>query len=623
DIYAWPMFNEMAWYTTLEKVKNKLDKRESTYDNANYFVDYIKTMLAKLMVGDWNPLDEAIVYRRVSTLKRLLNTAINMGIEQLEPFIHELKDRSTGSKIPDDIFKVHEDNNESLQNNSKFVLSEDLKNKINSSPLPKDSQLLLYKNEDSDLVDISGDLIKFFKEHIMKRENTAKDETWFNNLCIFLDCIVKRRVNRVKLWYKQNTKNFSQDNSHIIQGNNLLLQEISKDHKQKDHNSDHDCLTDHKCHFICQFDDLHSDQNPKGVCKHEGGHDGKHICDKIRHECGKPCYLSDKKNCNKYCTNEVDHSEETKHMCNSVHLCGEECSLKINTERTQYKCPNYCVLPYDKEHKENEHCCESESCPMPCPMPKCMNKCNSNNHHHALEGAGIKHLCGESPGICHTQIIEKNAVYKGKRSDSSDINFTKYVQTKKRLQCYKKIPADKTFHDGSHIHEENAMHTCECTRHYGHTGLHYTTHGNMNSTIFIADTDNFEYKGYKLMTGDSGVFEFCNMHCKNSRRHRHIDYCKYKDKPNIQLKGHTSLRSREFRNHFEDKEDGVRHINDPYTALEQEDFEKCDHECTDEIHQKSIDGLSPEKSYCDLQLFHDPINALPSRKKGYLSNDGH
>ncbi|CAG8575344.1 19064_t:CDS:2, partial [Racocetra fulgida] len=174
DIYAWPMFNEMTWYTTLEKVKMKLDERESTYDNANYF------------------------------------------------------DRSTGSEIPDDIFKVHEDNNELLHNNSKFVLSEDLKNKIISSPLPKDSQLLLYKNEDSDLVDISKILIKFFGEHIMKREDTAKDETWFNNLCIFLDCIVKRH-----------------------------------------HNRDHNCLTDHKCHFICQFDDKHSDQNPEGVCKHE------------------------------------------------------------------------------------------------------------------------------------------------------------------------------------------------------------------------------------------------------------------------------------------------------------------------------------------------------------------
>ncbi|CAG8443027.1 13508_t:CDS:2 [Dentiscutata erythropus] len=43
-------------------------------------------------------------------------------------------------------------------------------------------------------------------------------------------------------------------------------------------------------------------------------------------------------------------------------------------------------------------------------------------------------------------------------------------------------------------------------------------------------------------------------------------------------------------------------FEDPYTKLEQEDFAKCDHECSDEIHQKSIDDLLPEKSYCDLQL---------------------
>ncbi|CAG8447325.1 5673_t:CDS:2, partial [Scutellospora calospora] len=136
-------------------------------------------------------------------------------------------------------------------------------------------------------------------------------------------------------------------------------------------------------------------------------------------------------------------------------------------------------------------------------------------------------------------------------------------------------------------------------------------------------------------------------HCKNSRRHRHIDYCKYRNQPK---KLRSSLESRIYKNHFEDEEVGVRHVHDiafkphpelpkdflsheqfwartgfedPYTALEQEDFAKCDHECPDEIHQISIDGLPPEKSYCDLQLFHDPINILPIGKNGYLSNDGH
>ncbi|CAG8462443.1 11502_t:CDS:2, partial [Dentiscutata heterogama] len=62
---------------------------------------------------------------------------------------------------------------------------------------------------------------------------------------------------------------------------------------------------------------------------------------------------------------------------------------------------------------------------------------------------------------------------------------------------------------------------------------------------------------------------------------------------------------------------------DPYTKLEQEDFAKCDYECSDEIHQKSIDGLLLEKSYCDLQLFHDLCKTLPPGKKGYLSNYEH
>ncbi|CAG8534514.1 211_t:CDS:2, partial [Gigaspora rosea] len=229
DIYAWPMFNEITWYTTLDKLKKNL-------------------------VCDWSSLDEAIIIKRVSTLKRLFITAISMGIEQLEPSIHKLLIEE---------FKDISGNGDSNKN-IKLLLPKELKNKIINSSFPKDSKLLLYKN-DIDLNDISRKLIDFFNEHIMDHENT---------------------------------------NYEI------------------DHNDNHKCFTDHKCHFICQLDDKHREQNvDKGLCRYEAGHDEKHLCDKIRHKCGKPCYLSDKKNCDKYCTNEVGHTEEIEHTCSLVHKC--------------------------------------------------------------------------------------------------------------------------------------------------------------------------------------------------------------------------------------------------------------------------------------------------------------
>ncbi|CAG8454184.1 1585_t:CDS:2, partial [Dentiscutata heterogama] len=117
-------------------------------------------------VCDWNPIDDAIVKRCVSTLKIFLNSAIYMGIETIniesKLSVNELLDRSTGTVIAEieELIDNSKDDNSHL--NSKFVLPEDIKNKINSSPPPKDSQLLLYKN-DSDLVDISQNLIEFFQ----------------------------------------------------------------------------------------------------------------------------------------------------------------------------------------------------------------------------------------------------------------------------------------------------------------------------------------------------------------------------------------------------------------------------------------------------------------------------
>src|SRR2546421_189932 len=102
--------------------------------------------------------------------------------------------------------------------------------------------------------------------------------------------------------------------------------------------------------------------------------------------------------------------------------------------------------------------------------------------------------------------------------------------------CYKRIPPNSYSHGGLHRHKESGDHTCntkcpfcgyyvsifnvpftttlvsslcclvsfsirclQCTLKYGHIEReHSTQHGNMNLTRFIAEDDEFEYRGIRF-----------------------------------------------------------------------------------------------------------------------------
>ncbi|CAG8710849.1 9684_t:CDS:2, partial [Racocetra fulgida] len=64
----------------------------------------------------------------------------------------------------------------------------------------------------------------------------------------------------------------------------------------------------------------------------------------------------------------------------------------------------------------------------------------------------------------------------------------------------------------------------------------------------------------------------------------------------------------------------------PYSVQEQEMFEKCDHECADEIHQPTKgSNIIPNRSFCELPLFHAPLKLsdAPPNGIGYISLGGH
>lgn len=64
--------------------------------------------MTKLMICDWGPLDESLVQIRVSTLKRLFDIAISLGIEENQNKIEHLTNHDTGDIISDQVINLTE-----------------------------------------------------------------------------------------------------------------------------------------------------------------------------------------------------------------------------------------------------------------------------------------------------------------------------------------------------------------------------------------------------------------------------------------------------------------------------------------------------------------------------------
>ncbi|RHZ44791.1 hypothetical protein Glove_709g38 [Diversispora epigaea] len=652
-ILPWALFSDAAWYKNLKDVKKMLDKQEARYENARTFLQNIKVIMAKLKICDWGSLDENLIQIRVANLRRFIQTAISLGIEQKDPIKEPLRNYDTGLEIE----------------NHTISISDIIEDYDQSTELLHDPDLLLY-DEDPDFLDLSKDLRLYFEEKIQPRVESTNDSEWFDNFEKFIKYITERRIHRVQEWFSQNVSKFPQDNSDIVIGRYSLEQEISKFSlfwtlcgltcqncnlkclKNRDHaDGQHDCLTDHECHANCQFTEAHLNRGLIPQCSYKAAHSGKHACDKASHLCGEPCKLSSRRNCQKKCSKDIGH-EDGNHLCQAnLHYCGEPCSLSTITQKGDYKCPNQCIIPCEDEH-DSHHCENNSACPIQCPIPDCQRRCQSDDHFHAFSEPMVNHFCGqehqcqkdcEEPGVCKVQVEPKKQedVYQGL---VSRITFIRHIQVKEILKCKIKIPPNSFEHDGKHSHDENSsVHFCDvqckyceyyCTLPYGHTQpLHETSHGNMIQTVFTSDDDKtFEYGGHKLKSGDHGTFIMCNLHCKDAGRHRHIDYCQNgsnckneKNLQHIQGKVHPDPdKPKDYISHrlFWERSG----FKEPYSAKEQEEFAKCDHECNDKKHSDPDASTgTPTKSYCQKEIFHDPVDstAPPPGNCGYVSLDGH
>ncbi|CAG8715583.1 15519_t:CDS:10, partial [Dentiscutata erythropus] len=383
-----PVFTESAFYTSIRQLKVKLDEQESKYKNARMFLEKIKILMTKLKMQNWGSIQETMIVKRASELKRFLSNAIAFGYEQKEddPFsifedsnhqdIRRLTNRDNGKLIPDD----------------EFSLSEIFKNTDNSIKLIPDTGLVLFKDK-GDFTKISSDLRTFFEKNVHTR-GSIPDSEWLDHLDKFFKLFINRRIKRVREWILQNISNFPKDHTEVTLINYALNQEINKFNsfwnicrlccskcgqaclKASKHDFDgdkeHDCLTDHKCHSFCQCVRDHKN----GVmpeCIKSAAHKDRHKCAQT-HRCDAPCIYADKINCKKICSKDYGHQKvagNEVHLCESKHYCGAPCSLDAKTKNGKYQCQNTCIA-------------------------NCRKHCESSDHLHAL-GKSVNHICG----YCH------------------------------------------------------------------------------------------------------------------------------------------------------------------------------------------------------------------------------
>ncbi|CAG8535752.1 14855_t:CDS:10 [Acaulospora morrowiae] len=139
-IIPYPIFHEKGMFISLKELKKMLDKEETIYTNTRTFLQNTKIIMAKVETRDWSSLDNNFFQTRVSTLKRLLKTAIHIGVEENNPKIVALKNHDTGIIIDEPA----------------VVLSEIFEELDNPTELFSDENILLFE-ENTNFVRLSDD----------------------------------------------------------------------------------------------------------------------------------------------------------------------------------------------------------------------------------------------------------------------------------------------------------------------------------------------------------------------------------------------------------------------------------------------------------------------------------
>ena len=430
------------------------------------------------------------------------------------------------------------------------------------------------------------------------------------------------------------------------------------------HQGDCICIIErnkHLCNENCSLKDISRGCDKGFKCHKEYGHLGTHLC-KSSHFCNKDCYyyskIRNRVKCKKKCCLPYNHPE-SKCICSKepyIHPCDNDCNYRGISGGCNQRCKldyghsGKCMC-YIKEIDQNPHKCieKCEICSKICEKKEieCRTECshvyNHNNENSlfcnyckgicklSMKGhlCNIQHDCPEKCKIdgqcCIEPIVDPiESTYQTILGDT--ITYKTIVKRKMdKDPCNKKIPNNEFSHSGGHICREGLIHKCgyeckqcgfNCSKPYGHGGLHKCEHGNIkNSSFSIINSSNTatiqkDSKSYEISEGDSAIIYVCNGYCIE------------------QGQGHTHL---VHKNEVKVINNDVRYFNDNYyeckcsyfweyilqfettfSPEEKKRFSLCNIICQDDKH----------KEYCQRELWHG--SDIPNREsRTWVSPQGH
>ncbi|KAB5590852.1 hypothetical protein CTheo_5695 [Ceratobasidium theobromae] len=459
------------------------------------------------------------------------------------------------------------------------------------------------------------------------------------------------RIKHVRHWVQVNVQRFPPENQDIrnIHGKidsleiamraalQLCSEKCSTCHylcvRPRRHVEEHQCGTTHRCPFLCEVSNQHSDPVDCGL---PAGHSARHMCTVNKHLCGSNCHLIGKDGCAKSCVQPLGHDGE--HLCSAeLHLCG-----KVDQANPSPVTTKFTNLWFSRADSG------MSSLAIPAQVAVL-----GLDHFHGLEADAV-HLCGQehactnlcaADGICRVD-TEPYAVEEQFSGRHETFQYTKYTQVEQRLTCVIPIPPGALKHPGEHRHSTNpkAFHFCNvrcpncrylCTLPIGHTqNLHETSHGSMISTqwaIERADPSSvYELNGRKFGIGDEGAPMLCHLVCTEQGRHAHIDFCRDLDgcrggaewehinermhpeidRPKDWISHRLKWARSGFKGPYDDTSKRHKVINQTQlcsTAL-----------CPDPEHERTSNP-----SHCILPIFHAPLGQHLSFSNSYVSADGH
>ena len=420
----------------------------------------------------------------------------------------------------------------------------------------------------------------------------------------------------------------------------------------------------HFCSFPCG---LRSILGCQGICKELYGIPHQHKCLE-RHICKEECYFyKDFKtnpekciNCRKKCCLPYQHQgnciciEENR---KEIHPCDGLCSLKeaggcARTCNLIYKHSPPCQCIFDKK---------SHTCQKKCELCKNTTVCGHVFNHENDRSlqcskchngicqlkSGDGHLCGsihydgnycKKPGLCKNDpLLEgegEDATYQSKLGQS--IDYKKFnIGINEPEKCRIEIPPNKMKHEGP-CDCRNA-HFCNfqcqqclvyCIEYYAPShSLHFCTHGNIKkSYIYISDKKENSYanvikdnKKYKLIEGEGAEIFLCDQYCREQGQgHTHLfeSEDKIDEYNNEQIK---LVEEKDNKYIYESKcpyfWENILKFNSKHSQEDKKKFNLCNWKCKDNTHQIA--------EYCQLQLWHQPTDHIPSGIYGKSVYDGH